>query len=172
MKKQFSCNCVVRFQYPVVSTQESLVAVEPRRPPKTNKGTETAFRHDQCNHFQKSKRLLRSEVSWCDQTRVHFRLYRSTTLAKKTATTIMHKIRTLFLSRKITRLPRWCCLPRLRAPKRNQAWFFDIPWSEQCSDFMHNRSGRFFFLARVVHAQRHGFRPKRNHFRGQSSRWR
>ena len=29
-------------------------------------------------------------------------------------------------------------------PKRNQAWLFDIPWLEQCSDFMHNRSGRFF----------------------------
>ena len=26
----------------------------------------------------------------------------------------------------------------------------DIAWLEQCSDFMHNPSGRFFFLARVV----------------------
>ena len=34
-------------------------------------------------------------------------------------------------------------------PKRNQAWFFDIPWLEQCSAFMHNLSGRFF-LSRVV----------------------
>ena len=34
----------------------------------------------------------------------------------------------------------------IAAPKRNQAWFFDIPWKEQCSDFMHNPSGRFFFL--------------------------
>ena len=37
-------------------------------------------------------------------------------------------------------------------PKRNQAWFFDIPWLEQCSDFMHNLSGRFF-LSRVVALQ-------------------
>ena len=34
----------------------SLVAVKPRRPPKTNKDTETAFRHDHCKtrlHIQK-----------------------------------------------------------------------------------------------------------------------
>ena len=47
-------------------TQEPLVAVEPRRPPMTNVGTETAFRHDNCKHFQKSKHILGSEVSWCD----------------------------------------------------------------------------------------------------------
>ena len=33
---------------------------------------------------------------------------------------------------------------RIAALKRNQAWFFDIPWKEQCSDFMLDRSGRFF----------------------------
>ena len=44
----------------------SLVTVEPRRPPVTDVGTETAFRLDQCKHFRKSKHLLRSEVSWCD----------------------------------------------------------------------------------------------------------
>ena len=33
--------------------QEQLVAVKPRRPPMTNLGTETAFRHDHCKHFQK-----------------------------------------------------------------------------------------------------------------------
>ena len=32
----------------------------------TNLGTETAFRHDHCKHFQKSVHLLGSEVSWCD----------------------------------------------------------------------------------------------------------
>ena len=44
----------------------ALVAVEPRRPPMTNVGTETAFRHDHCKHFQKRKHLLRSEVGWCN----------------------------------------------------------------------------------------------------------
>ena len=33
------------------------------RPPLTDVGTETAFRLDQHKHFQKSKHLLRSEVS-------------------------------------------------------------------------------------------------------------
>ena len=41
----------------------SLVAVEPRRPPMTDVGTETAFRLDQRKHFRKSKHLLRSEVN-------------------------------------------------------------------------------------------------------------
>ena len=41
----------------------SLVTVEPRRPPLTDVGTETAFRLDQRKHFRKSKHLLRSEVS-------------------------------------------------------------------------------------------------------------
>ena len=40
-----------------------LVAVEPRRPLMTDVGTNTAFRLDQRKHFQKSKHLLRSEVS-------------------------------------------------------------------------------------------------------------
>ena len=31
----------------------------------TNEGTETAFRHDHCKHFQKSKHLLGSKVSRC-----------------------------------------------------------------------------------------------------------
>ena len=41
----------------------SLVAVEPRRPPMTDVGTETAFRLDQRKHFRKSIHLLRSEVN-------------------------------------------------------------------------------------------------------------
>ena len=58
----------------------SLIAVEPRRPPMhmTNVGTETAFRLDQRKHFWKSKHLLRSEVSWCDQTSIDLHLRRST----------------------------------------------------------------------------------------------
>ena len=40
---------------------------------------------------------------------------------KKTATTIMHKIRTLFLSHNITRLARWRGLPRLRASLHRSA---------------------------------------------------
>ena len=40
-----------------------LVAAEPRRPPMTDVGTETAFRLDQRKHFRKSKHLLRSEVN-------------------------------------------------------------------------------------------------------------
>ena len=55
-----------------------LVAVAPRRPPMTDIGTETAFRLDQRKHFQKSKHLLRSEVSWCDQTSIDLHLRRST----------------------------------------------------------------------------------------------
>ena len=62
------------------SWTRSLVAVEPRRPPMhmTDVGTETAFRLDQRKHFQKSKHLLRSEVSWCDQTCIDLHLRRST----------------------------------------------------------------------------------------------
>ena len=40
---------------------------------------------------------------------------------KKTATPIMHKIRTLFLSRNITRLARWHNVPRLRASLHRSA---------------------------------------------------
>ena len=47
----------------VTPNTRSLVAVEPRRPPMTDVGTETTFRLDQRTHFQKSKHLLRSEVS-------------------------------------------------------------------------------------------------------------
>ena len=47
--------------------QEPLVAVEPRRRPMTNVAIKTAFRHDHCKHFQKTKHLLESEVSWCNQ---------------------------------------------------------------------------------------------------------
>ena len=65
--------------------QEPLVAVEPRRPPLTNLGTETAFRHDHCKHFQKSKHLLGSEVSWCDQSLVDLQ-HRSTCLASRIST--------------------------------------------------------------------------------------
>ena len=40
-----------------------------------------------CKHFQKSKHLLRSEVSWCDQTCVDLQLHRSTTCsASRTST--------------------------------------------------------------------------------------
>ena len=53
---------------------------------KSNEGTETAFRNDHCKHFQKSKRLLRSEVSWCHQTRVHFQLHRCTCSASPIST--------------------------------------------------------------------------------------
>ena len=59
-------------------------------------------------------------------------------------------IRTLFYH-EIGTVARLAATSCIAAPKRNQAWFFDIPWLEQCSDFMHNPSGRFFFfLARVV----------------------
>ena len=56
----------------------ALIAVQPRRPPMTDVGTETAFRLDQRKHFQKSKRLLRSEVSWCDQTSIDLHPRQST----------------------------------------------------------------------------------------------
>ena len=59
------------------------VAVEPRGPPMTNVRTETAFRHDQCKHFQKSKPLLRSEVRWCGQNSKDLHLHRSMCLASR-----------------------------------------------------------------------------------------
>ena len=55
-----------------------LVAVAPRRPPVTDIGTETSFRLDQHKHFQKSKHILRSKVSWCAQTSIDLHLRRST----------------------------------------------------------------------------------------------
>ena len=45
---------------------------------------------------------------------------------KKTATTIIHNIRTLFLSRNITRLARWRGLPRLRASLHRSAIKLDF----------------------------------------------
>ena len=66
----------------------ALVAVEPRRPPTTNVGIETAFRRDQHQLFQKSKHPLRSEVSncWCDQTHVNSELHWSACLASRIST--------------------------------------------------------------------------------------
>ena len=61
-----------------LSANRGLVAVVPRRPPMTYVSTETAFRLDQHKHFQKNKHLLRSEVSWCDQTSIDLHLRRST----------------------------------------------------------------------------------------------
>ena len=52
----------------------------------TNVGTETAFRHDQCKHFQKSKHRFVSEVSWCDQTSIDLHLRRSTCFASRIST--------------------------------------------------------------------------------------
>ena len=48
------------FEWDVTWKTRAPVAVEPRRPPKTNVGTETAFGHDHCKpgeHIQKSKHL-------------------------------------------------------------------------------------------------------------------
>ena len=58
----------------------ALVAVKPRRPPMTDVGNETAFRLDQHKHLQTRKHLLRSEFSWCDQTRVDLHKRRSTVI--------------------------------------------------------------------------------------------
>ena len=72
------CTIVCRIDLFVMILTRSLVAVEPRRPPMTDVGTETAFRLDQRKHFRKSKHLLRSEVNWCDQTSIELHLRRST----------------------------------------------------------------------------------------------
>ena len=67
--------------------------MEPRRPPKTNVGTETekaAFRHDHCKHIQKSKHLWGQR---CDQTRVHFQLHRSTCSAPRTPKGTISEVR-------------------------------------------------------------------------------
>ena len=45
-----------------------------------------SFRHDHCKHFQESKHLLRSEVSWCNQTRVDVELHWSTCSASRIST--------------------------------------------------------------------------------------
>ena len=39
----------------------------------------------------------------------------------------------------------WCAKSRLAAPPCQTPDHADIAWSEQCSEFMHNLSGRFFF---------------------------
>ena len=52
----------------------------------TDEGTETAFRINQRKHFQKSKHLLRSEVSWCDQTSRDLHLRRSTCTSHNSVT--------------------------------------------------------------------------------------
>ena len=46
----------------------ALVVVEPHTPPMINVGTETAFRHDHCKHFQKSKHLS-SYIGWVKRKR-------------------------------------------------------------------------------------------------------
>ena len=60
-------------QWPRWHTSNKIASrVEPRRPPRTDVNIETIFRLDQLKHFQNisktSNHLLRSEVSWCDQT--------------------------------------------------------------------------------------------------------
>ena len=63
-------SCRVDIQATTCEQESYIVAVEPRRPPMTDAyvRTETAFRLDQRKHIQKSKHLLRSEVSRCDRT--------------------------------------------------------------------------------------------------------
>ena len=56
---------------------------DPRRPLMTDVGTETTFRLDQRKHFQKSKHLLRSEISWRNHTSIHLHLRRSTCTSEK-----------------------------------------------------------------------------------------
>ena len=63
----------------------ALVAVEPRRPPKTNVDTETAFRHDDCKHIQKSKHLW-GQRSVDTIKFAYFQLYRSTCSASRIST--------------------------------------------------------------------------------------
>ena len=46
-----------------VYATRSLVAVKPRRPPKTNVDTETAFRHDHCKTRVHIQKVNMSEVS-------------------------------------------------------------------------------------------------------------
>ena len=144
-----------------VSTRP-LVAVEPRRPPKTNVGTETPFRHDHWKHFQKSKRFLRSKVtmSWCDQTRVHFQL-RSTTLAKKivTAEKFMRLIfSSIMWSRAISSFGPTST--RLAASVRRELTLqieVDVAWYQMIAlrINLRNISAVTIFLARVVHTTTH-----------------
>ena len=82
--------CCVYLTCAVFLIKRALVVVEPCRAPVTKVGTvtETALRHAHCKHFQKSKHLLMSEVSWCNQTRTDLHLHRSkcTSLASRFST--------------------------------------------------------------------------------------
>ena len=60
--------------------------MEPRRPPMANVGTETAVRRDECKHFRKCEHLLRSDVSWCDQTSIDLHMRPCTCLASQIST--------------------------------------------------------------------------------------
>ena len=69
----------LRMTYPEGMSTRGTKHVKTRRPPMTNVGTETAFRHDNLQAFPKSKHLWRSEVIKCDQTkRADLCLHRST----------------------------------------------------------------------------------------------
>ena len=63
MKQSFNASIIIQLDESTLHCTRELVAGEPRRPPMTDVGTESAFRLDQREHFQKSKHLLRSEVS-------------------------------------------------------------------------------------------------------------
>ena len=65
--------------------QEPLIAVEPCRPPMTNVGTETAFRHDHCKHFEKVN-ILWGQRS-VDAIKLVFMCRSSTTLIYKLSVT-------------------------------------------------------------------------------------
>ena len=73
-KRRGTC-CTMKAEISWKATR-TLVAVEPRRPPVTEVGTDTVG-HDQRKHFHKSKHLFRSEFSWCDQTSIDLHLCRS-----------------------------------------------------------------------------------------------
>ena len=61
-----------RLLSPEAERTRALFAVEPHRSPVTSVGTKTAFGHDQCKHFHKSKHLLRSEVSVRERSNLFF----------------------------------------------------------------------------------------------------
>ena len=68
------------------SNKRHKVCMKPHKPPMTNAGTKTAFRHGHLQAFPKRKHLLRSEVSWCEQIGADLQLHRSTCFALQIST--------------------------------------------------------------------------------------
>ena len=106
------------------------VSVKPSRPSVTNADTDTAFRHDYSRSFPKvkisQKNLFRSEVGWCDQTRVDLHLHRSSMcLSSRIATQkepIPRSVKSEFTKSEFT-LAVHLDIPDIDCSARSDSWF-------------------------------------------------